>query len=421
MKIFADLHIHSRYSRACSKDLNLENLEKFAKIKGLNLLGTGDFQHPLWFKEIKSELNEVDNNGVFTHKENDIFFLLQTEVQNFYEQDGKIRKIHNIILAPNFDVVEQIIEYFSKKGDLGYDGRPIFNDLTCPEMVEALMQISKDIMIIPAHAWTSWFGVFGSKSGFDSLKDCFKDQTKNIHAIETGLSSDPAMNWRISSLDRISLVSFSDAHSYWPHRLGRECCIFNLKQLTYKNITEAIKLKDKSEFLYTIEFFPEEGKYHLDGHRNCDVCLKPEEAMKYKNICPVCRKQLTIGVLHRVEELADREVGFVPKDAIPFKNLVPLSELLAAIYKMEPFSRKVWEEYFKLIKRFGNEFNVLLEADYNEIKLLSGENIADIIIKNREGKIKIQPGYDGVYGKIVLNDDISSKQPQRRLDSFSST
>ena len=419
MKIFADLHLHSKYSRACSKDISLENLEKFAKLKGLNLLGTGDFQHPLWFKEIKLQLKEA-NDGVFHFKDGNIFFLLQTEVQNFYEEGGKVRKVHNLILAPNFDVVEQIKEYLGKKGDLKYDGRPILNKLTCSEMTESLMEISKDIMIIPAHAWTSWFDVFGSKSGFDSLEECFKDQAKNIHAIETGLSSDPSMNWRISALDRISLVSFSDAHSYWPHRLGRECCVFDLKELNYKNLIDAIKSKDKSKFLFTMEFFPEEGKYHWDGHRKCNVYLEPKEAIKHNNICSVCGKQLTIGVLHRVEELADREEGFVPKNAIPFKNLVPLSELLASIFNTEPFSKKVWEEHSKLINRFGNEFNVLLDAHYNDLKLISGEIVADVIVKNREGKLRFQPGYDGVYGKLILDDKqkIGSRNPQKRIDSF---
>jgi uncharacterized protein (TIGR00375 family) len=418
MKIFADLHLHSKYARATSKDLSLENLEKFAKIKGLNLLGTGDFSHPLWFKELKANLKE-SGEGIYQYRDKSIFFLLQNEIDLTYLQDGKTRKIHFIVLAPNFEILEQLNSFLEKKGNLKADGRPIFTTMNSPEFVESVMQISKDIMIIPSHAWTPWFGIFGSKSGFNSLKECFQDQTKNIFAIETGMSSDPAMNWRLSFLDDVSILSFSDAHSFWPWRMGREATVFELKDFDYKNLAEAIKNKDKSKILFTVEVDPSYGKYHWDGHRKCNVSLDPKESKKYKNICPVCKRSLTIGVLNRIEELADREEGFVPKNAISFKTILPLSELIAGVHNTQVFSKKVWEEYNKLIKDFGNEFHVLLEASHEKLKLIGGEKLAESIIKNREGKIRVQPGYDGIYGiPIFDNREIKMKIPQRRLSEF---
>ncbi|MEM5778295.1 MAG: endonuclease Q family protein [Candidatus Aenigmatarchaeota archaeon] len=416
MKIFADLHIHSRFSRATSKDISIENLEKGAKLKGLNLIGTGDFTHPLWLNELKRSLKEFNESGLYLYKDKSIFFILQTEVSNIYEQDKKIRKVHNIILAPNFSIAEQINDVLKKYGNLKSDGRPIFNNLTCPELVEILMNISKEIMIIPSHVMTPWYGLFGSKSGFDSVEECFQDQSKHIFALETGLSANPEMLWRISSLDKYTLVSNSDSHSSNIIRLGREFNAFNLEKISYKEVCDAIK--SKKNFIFTGEVPPEEGKYHWDGHRNCNVSLDPKEAMKYNNICPVCRKLLTIGVLHRVEELADREEGFVLKNAIPFKTLLPLSELIAIVYNTETYSRKVWEETMKLIKEFGSELNVLLEAPEEKLRLITHEKVVEMILKNRNEKIKMQPGYDGVYGKILLNENISVKLPQKRLDSF---
>lgn len=780
MKIFADLHLHSHYSRATSNQMNIENLERFGKIKGLNLIGTGDFTHPHWLEELKGILKE--NNGLFQFKDKDIYFMLQAEVSDIYEQDGRIRKIHNVILAPSFDVVDQINDFLKNYGKLSSDGRPILTNINCAELTEKLISISKDIMIIPAHAWTPWFSVFGSKSGFDSLKECFQDQTKNIFAIETGLScydketevltvkgwkhfneityndkictldiktnniefqtptkihkyyhkgkmyrlktkrvdllvtpnhkllyspcdfrkppkfllkeaeflfnkskrfkkngiwigkkvdyfilpaveikhgsryysglrnekekqlpmkswlkffgfwiaegwttegkngdynvclsnknntllsemkeilenfgynvywnkkiytirvrdyqlfhylkqfgkcsdkfipleikslskelleiffeyyikgdghiygrnrkgisattistylrddlqeialkigmsayyklhrkkgtpfgspaykykkiykqsedswviyfirknihtvlpstikkykhneswidfegpvfcvtvpnhviyirrngipvwcgnSDPAMNWRLSALDDISLVSNSDSHSPWPTRLGRELNVFEA-DMNYKEIINAIKEKNPKKFLFTIEVDPAYGKYHWDGHRIHNVFLEPKESIKYHNTCPVCGKPLTIGVLHRVEELADRPEGFVPENSIPFKKLLPLSEIIAAVYNTQPFSKKVWEESMKLIKELGSELNVLLEAPEDKLKLLTHEKIVEIILKNRKGELKIQPGYDGVYGKLILNKPTSINRPQKRLDSF---
>lgn len=421
MQIISDLHIHSKYSRATSKQLNIENLEKYAKIKGINLLGTGDFTHPEWIKELKSELAE-DETGILKTKTG-FPFILQTEISLIYTDLGKGRRIHNVILAPSFDVVEQITEYFLKHGRIDYDGRPIFK-IPCHEMTESLMNISKDIEIIPAHVWTPWFGLFGSMSGYDDINDAFKDQTKHIHALETGLSSDPPMNWRLSKLDKYALVSSSDLHSFWPWRIGREATIFELKELTYKNLINSIRTKEGLK--ETIEFWPHEGKYHYDGHRNCNVCLSPKESLKNKNICPVCGKALTIGVAHRVEQLADREEGIVPQNAKPFKSLIPLSELIAGVVKSAVATQKVWKCYNELISKFNNELNILLNVREDELKKATTEKIAEIIIKNREGKIKVLPGYDGEYGKPVFDEsDIEkrdiitkAKHKQLGLDEF---
>lgn len=417
MQIVADLHIHSKFSRATSINMDIEHINQGAKTKGLNLVGTGDFTHPVWFKALKTKLKDI-NNGLFLF--DDIYFALTSEISLIYNQDNRLRKIHNILIAPSFEVVEQLNEQLSKKGKLSADGRPIFGKFTCPELVEMCMSISKDILIIPAHAWTPWFSVFGSKSGFDSVEECFQDKAKHIYALETGLSSDPAMNWRLSSLDKFALISNSDAHSFWPWRLGREANVFDFKEPSYKALFETIKEKDPKRFLYTIEVDPSYGKYHFDGHRNCKVSLEPKEAKKYNNICPVCKKTLTIGVLHRVEELADRPEGFVPKNAIPFKSLLPLYEIISFVLRIEQlYSKKVTEIQNKLIDRFGNELNVLLNVEKNEIEKVVGDKIAEAVIKNREGKIKVQPGYDGVYGTPVFNNKtISRKSPQSRLDKF---
>ncbi len=406
MRIIADLHIHSRFSRATSKDITIANLEKWAKVKGVNLLGTGDFTHPEWFKEIKSNLSERE--GILYSKTG-FGFVLQTEISLIYSKNNKGRRVHYVVLAPGFSVAEQITEYLLRYGRVDYDGRPIFN-IQSAEFVYNLKQISKDIEIIPAHVWTPWFGLFGSKSGYDSAEECFEDQLKHIYALETGLSSDPAMNWRLSKLDRFNLVSNSDLHSFWPWRIGREANVFELDKLTYNNLIKAIR--EKKGFLETIEFFPEEGKYHYDGHRQCGVMLSPKEAMKLNNICPVCKKPLTLGVLHRVEELADRPEGFIPPKSVPFKKVLPLSEVIALSTGAKVQSRQVWEAYNKLIKKYGNELEVLYKADYEKIKELVGEKIAVLIKKNRDQQIKFNPGYDGVYGTPVLDPLNIVKRPK---------
>jgi uncharacterized protein (TIGR00375 family) len=400
MRVIADLHIHGRFSRATSKALDIPSLEKWARIKGVTLLGTGDFTHPEWIKELKENLTE-DGTGILKTKTG-FPFMLQTEISLIYTQAGKGRRVHVLVLAPDFAAVEKITEYLGRNGRLDYDGRPIFK-IPCPNFVEMLKNIDDRIEIIPAHAWTPWFSMFGSMSGFNSLKECFGEQTKHIHAIETGLSSDPAMNWRLSQLDNVAIVSFSDCHSFWPWRLGREATIFELKELTYDALIEA--LRTKKGIVETIEFFPEEGKYHYDGHRACNVVMSPQESIKVNDICPVCKKKMTIGVAHRVEELADkdRQLGFKPKGAVPFKSLIPLSEVIAGVMGAPVASKKVWIVYNKLIEQFGNEFNVLIDAPEKEIAKITEPDVARMIVADRTQKILFNPGYDGEYGKPLFD------------------
>lgn len=398
MNIIADLHIHSRFSRACSKQITIPNLEKYARIKGINLLGTGDFTHPEWIKELKEKLTQGDDGILRTTS--GFPFLLSTELANIYTQDGKGRRIHSVILAPSFEVVEHITEELKKRGRVDYDGRPIFG-FSCIELVDIMMGISRDIEVIPAHIWTPWFSIFGSKSGFNSLEECFQDRVKHIHALETGLSSDPAMNWRLSQLDSYQLVSFSDLHSFWPWRMGREATVFDTK-LSYGKILNAIRTGEG--LAETIEVNPSYGKYHYDGHRNCNICMKPSEALKNRNVCPVCGRELTIGVLHRVEELADREDGFKPKGAKPFKSLIPLSEIISQVLGIgQLYSKKIWEMHSSLVDSFGCELEVLLNAPLERMAELTSERIAAAVIGVRNGRIRIEPGYDGVYGYPVFN------------------
>lgn len=399
MKIFADLHIHGRHSQATSKDLTIPNLEKWANVKGVNLIGTGDFTHPKWIEHLKENLTE-DDTGILKTKTG-FPFLLSTEISLIYSQGGKGRRVHNVVLAPNFDVVWKITEYLLTKGRIDYDGRPIFK-IPCPEFTEVLKSISKDIEIIPAHIWTPWFSMFGSMSGFDSVKDCFQDQEKNIHSFETGLSSDPLMNWRLSQLDKYSILSFSDLHSFWPWRIGREATIFDT-DLNYKSIINAIRTK--KGLTGTIEVDPNLGKYHFTGHRKCDVCLDPKDSLRLNNICPNCKKPLTVGVLQRVEELADRIEGFKPKDAKPFYALIPLSEIISRIVGKAIATKTVWNEYNKLIEAFGNELNILMEVKREDLIKHTSTQIADAILKIRLGEIDMKPGYDGEYGYPVFNEE----------------
>lgn len=405
MEIIADLHLHGRYSRGCSTNLDIASLEKGGKVKGLDLMGTGDFTHPLWLKELKENLKD-DGYGVLKTKKGNSF-ILQTEISLIYSQDNKGRRVHNVVLAPDFDVVEQIIEVLGKRGRLDYDGRPIFN-IPCPEFIDLMKGVSEDVEVIPAHIFTPWFSLFGSKSGFDSIKECFQERTKDIHALETGLSSDPAMDRKMSQLDNFKLVSFSDSHSFWPWRLGREATIFDLKELRYKSIINALR---KGEGLKgTVEVDPGYGKYHLDGHRNCKVCLEPQESLRYKGICPKCGRSLTLGVLNRVEALADREI---PKKEF-FYTLIPLSEIIAKALGAGIATKKVWDVYNKLIEKFGNEFKILLDADKDSLKEVVGEYLTNLIIKNREAKLTVKPGYDGEYGELVLNGEGNKEGIQQK-------
>ncbi len=416
--IVADFHIHSKYSRATSTQMDLKGIAEGAKIKGLNIVGTGDFSHPLWLKELEKKLEPIEESGLYKYE--NIFFMLTTEVSTVFLYNEKIRKIHHIIHVPSLEIAKQVNDVLSKYGNLKADGRPTLT-LSAPDLVEKIMDISKDIMITAAHIWTPWFSLFGSKSGFNSVEECYQDCTKYIFSLETGLSSDPPMNWRLSALDKFTLVSNSDSHSPNPWRLGREANVFDLKKITYWEIVNAIKNKDRRKFLYTIEVDPNYGKYHFTGHRMCGVFLSPKEAIKRGNICPKCGKRLTIGVLQRVEELADRPEGFVPKDAIPFKTLLPLYEIISFAWGGgQLYSKKVLQEHDKLIEVFGNELNVLLNVPKEELLKVTNEKIADAIIKVREGKVKYEPGADGVYGRPIFDEKAISKRKnfQKSLNEF---
>lgn len=445
MRFICDFHIHSKYSRATSRDMEPEALAYWAAIKGIKVVGTGDFTHPVWIKELKEKLEPAEkglyklkdaklaikdnfNNAkipadlvskIQDSKLGEIRFILTAEISSIYSKGGKVRRVHNVLFAPSFEVVDKINEKLNTIGNLRSDGRPILG-LGSKELLKIVLNISPAAVLVPAHAWTPWFSVFGSKSGFDSLEECFDDYTKFIFAIETGLSSDPAMNWRLAKLDNISLISNSDAHS--PENLGREANIFEGEQIDYYSIMSAIKNKGESDtkktlplkFVSTIEFFPEEGKYHYDGHRLCKVSFSPEETKKLKGICPVCGKPLTIGVMYRVDQLADRVLGGKPARFIPYKNLIPLKEIIADAFGVSKASKKVNEEYFKLISRFGSEFAILVDIDAKEIAGITNSLIAEGIEKMRAGKVRLVPGFDGEYGKIKIFDADSKEKVEEK-------
>jgi uncharacterized protein (TIGR00375 family) len=405
IQIIADLHIHSRFSRATSEQMKIKEIARYAKIKGLNLLGTGDFTHPKWLEEIRDTLIPDSDSGLYELKDRDsrIHFMLTTEVCTIFNYENKSRKIHHVILTPRLDNVAQINEALAKKGSLSSDGRPILS-MTAPELVEEVMEVSADNMVFPAHAWTPWFSLFGAFSGFDTIEDCYQDMTKHIKALETGLSSDPPMNWRLSKLDNFTLVSNSDSHSFWPWRMGREANVFELENVTYREITDAIKTKDTKRFKFTIETDPAYGKYHWTGHRNCNVSVSPQEAIKLGNRCPVCGRKLTEGVEQRVEELADRPTDFKSASSPGFMRLMPLSEIIATVLEVDsPSSQTVWKIYNPLIQKFGNEYKVLIDASKEELSAaVVDQRIAEAIIRVREGTISVIPGYDGIYGRLVL-------------------
>jgi uncharacterized protein (TIGR00375 family) len=404
MEFIADLHIHSKFSRATSGDMVIPKIAEAAKEKGISLVATGDFTHPAWLEMLRNDLSE-NGDGLFKYE--NINFILSSEVNNIYSKNGRLRRLHNIIYAPSFEEVEKINGFLGKYGNLKSDGRPILS-LDSKLMLEKILEISPVSIVVPAHIWTPWFSVFGSKSGFDSIEECFEDSTKEIFALETGLSSDPQMNWTLSKLDRYSLISNSDAHS--PSRLGREANVFS-SYLSFEELKQVLKTKDRKRFLYTIEFFPEEGKYHYDGHRNCNVCMKPEESMAHDDLCPVCGKQLTIGVLHRVLALGNRKLGFVPDNAIPYKSLVPLEEIIGEALNVGRDTLTVEKQYKKLTSELNGEFNVLMYAPIDDIKINSDERIGQAIELMRAGKVQINPGHDGVFGKVgIFSAKIDNQQ-----------
>ncbi|HVN97222.1 MAG TPA: endonuclease Q family protein [Syntrophorhabdaceae bacterium] len=407
MRFIADLHIHSSYSRSTSKELTPEMLWKWAQIKGITVLGTGDFTHPAWFKELAQKLEPL-SNGLFrlrTEFQNqtvpdlcaaDVFFLLTTEISCIYRKKDRTRKVHCLIFVPDLESVMRISAALARIGNLKADGRPILG-LDAKELLKIVIDANPEAVFVPAHAWTPHFSVFGAVSGFDSLEECFEELTPRIYAIETGLSSDPPMNWRLSALDGITLISNSDAHS--PAKLGREANIFD-SDLSYTAMMEAIRTR--KGFLGTIEFFPEEGKYHHDGHRTCKVRLSPKETIAADYVCPVCGKKVTVGVLHRVEKLADRDLAMRPKGAPPYYSLIPLAEIIAEALDVGVGSRAVDREYQNLIGKLGNEFKILMDVPLHDIERVGSPLICEAIARVREGNVHIAAGYDGEYGTIRI-------------------
>lgn len=416
MRQILDLHIHSRYSRACSPKLTLANIDIACRLKGVNIIATGDFTYPAWFESIKSELTETfSGSGLYKLKsapDDKVKFILSTEVALVYKDEERCRRIHLVIHAPSIDAVEKLNKFLDKKYNIRSDGRPILG-IKAPELVKIILDIDPRFLIYPAHIWTPWFSVFGSKSGFDRLEDCFKEQTKNIYAYETGLSSDPEMNWRLSALDNLTLLSNSDAHS--TANIAREANIMEIGEpVSYQKIYDNIK--NRKGMIETIEFYPEEGMYHFDGHRDCKFSCEPSESKKLKNICPVCKKPLIIGVLNRVEELADRPCGYKPKNAPGFKKLVELDKIIAeAINIKNRNSVAVQKEYQSLINRFGSELYILLELDLEKENLEVDERIVLGIKKVRSGDLIIKPGFDGQYGEIKIFSDQDIRERQKKL------
>jgi len=422
LKVIADLHIHGRYSRATSERMCVEEIARFARVKGLNLVGTGDFTHPKWLKELQETLVSETGTGLYKiarNPESPVRFMITAEVNTVFSFDNEAKKIHHVVLTPSIETAVQINERLSKHGNLVIDGRPTLN-MSASHLVEEVMEVSSENMVFPAHAWTPWFSIFGAFSGFNSVEDCYQDMTKHIYALETGLSSDPPMNWRLSKLDSLALVSNSDCHSFWPWRIGREANVFELEEISYHAVVDAIQAKDKRRFKFTIETDPAYGKYHWTGHRNCRVALSPQEAIKLGNICPVCRRKLTKGVEQRVEELADRPTGFEPESAIGFVRLLPLSEIIATVLNIEsPSTQKVWSIYNALIEKFGDEYAVLMNAPLDVLGSIVDAKVAEAIVRVREGNVKVVPGYDGVYGRLVVfDDDIVKKSNSERVQQL---
>jgi DNA helicase-2/ATP-dependent DNA helicase PcrA len=409
VRFIADLHIHSYLSRATSKDLDLEHLCRTAQRKGIAIVGTGDFTHPRWFAELQEKLVPAEP-GLFALRDETeraasadvaarcrtpVRFMLSVEISSIYKSADRVRKVHNLVYAPDFDSAAKIASRLAAIGNIESDGRPILG-LDSRDLLEVVLESSPDAYLVPAHVWTPWFSALGAQSGFDAIDECFRDLSRHIFAIETGLSSDPAMNWRLSSLDRYALVSNSDAHS--PDKLGREANLFDC-ELSYFGIKSA--LSDRPEgFLGTVEFFPEEGKYHYDGHRECGVVLPPEEARRREGRCPVCGKQLTAGVMRRVAQLADRPEGFKPVQAKPFRSLVPLHEVIAEVLDATPASGKVRQAYERLLTRIGPEMAVLSEAPLEDVGREGPPLLGEALRRIRAGQVHVRPGFDGEYGVI---------------------
>lgn len=425
--MIADLHIHGRYSRATSERMCCEEIARFAAIKGLNLVGTGDFTHPKWLGGLEETLVEDSSMGLYRvagAPRPSVCFMLTAEVSTVFVFENVVRKVHHVILTPSLEAARQVNDRLSRHGDLASDGRPTLN-MSASALVEEVMEVSGDNMVFPSHAWTPWFSLFGAFSGFDRVEDCYQDMTGHVHALETGLSSDPPMNWRVGALDRFTLVSNSDSHSFWPWRIGREANVFDLETLSYREVLDAIRLKDGRRFKFTIETDPAYGKYHWSGHRGCSASFSARDAMKLGGVCPVCRRRLTKGVEQRIEELADRPEGFKPENAIGFVRLLPLSEIISAVLGVDsPSVQAVWSIYNLLVGRFGDEYTVLMDASKEALRAIVDEGVADAIVRVREGRVRVVPGYDGVYGRLALSEDslVSNRAlrtvQQRNLTDF---
>lgn len=427
MKLIADLEIHSRYSRATSKALELENIALWAAYKGIDVVGTGDFTHPIWFESIKEKLEPAEP-GLFKLKElyrpkqaeklkerfEKVRFMLSAEVSCIYSKGGKVRKVHHLLYAPDLKTADKINTQLSWIGNLKADGRPILG-LASKELLKIVIDSSASAMLIPAHVWTPHFAVFGSKSGYNSLEECFEELTPQVPAIETGLSSDPKMNWRLSWLAEKAIVSFSDAHSL--PKLGREATVFNTEP-SYAGIRDAIVNRDPEKLISTIEFFPEEGKYHYDGHRKCEVRFTPQETAQHKGRCPKCGTLITRGVLARVEELSDKPEAYKPANARPFVRIIPLMEIIAESLGVGTQSKQVMDTYLEMVQSMGGEFEILLEKPIKEIKDAIDERLAEAIERVREEKVKINPGYDGVFGEIRIFDEDELDQTQTQQSLF---
>ena len=415
MKYIADFHVHSKYSRATSPDMSPGGLWRWSQLKGVKVIGTGDFTHPRWLAELQEKL-EPAAEGLFSLKKKfrpdtvpescktDISFILSAEISCIYRKHDKTRKVHCIVIAPTFDDAMKINKQLSLVGNLSADGRPILG-LDAKDLLKIVIRESSEAMLIPAHIWTPHFSVFGAVSGFDSLEECFEELTPHIYALETGLSSDPSMNWRLSALDSLTLISNSDAHS--PRKLGREANILET-EISYASILSA--LKTRKGFSGTIEFYPEEGKYHADGHRDCGVCLSPEETIRHNYLCPVCGRKVTVGVLHRVVKLADRQDGFRPEGAPSYRSIIPLEEIIAETRNVGVNSKAVEKVYTTLLEDHGNEFRILLEVPVEDIEASGFPRIAEALARMRENRIYIAAGYDGEFGKIKIFEEVKRKE-----------
>lgn len=422
-----DLHVHSHYSRATSRDCDLSGLYRWSKLKGITVIGTGDFTHPKWIAECREQL-VLQPNGLYTLRDeraveidaslpesvrkNPIWFVPSVEISTIYSKNGAVRKLHNLVVMPTLELAGQLNARLERIGNLHSDGRPILG-LDAKELLRHTLEVSPESLYIPAHIWTPWFALFGSKSGFDSLQECFEELTPEVRAIETGLSSDPAMNSRLSQLDNIAILSNSDAHS--PGKLGREATVLNIEP-SYTELISAIKTNDE-RLIGTIEFFPEEGKYHADGHRICNVRFTPPETKEHGGICPVCHKPLTVGVDYRVSELADRPDDYQPKNPKRVEYIIPLSEVLSELLGVGPASKKVTARYHELISRLGNEFDILRALPLEQITA-TDRLLGQAVERLRSGNVVREPGYDGIYGTIkVFRDrsELASAQSQLSL------